>query len=43
MNLKNYLWTYPELLTSEEVEFVNGKALENPLEEGAVGQGGRLH
>ena len=42
MNLKNYLWTYPELLTSEEVEFINGKAMEFPLEEAAVGQGGRL-
>jgi hypothetical protein len=40
MNLKNYLWTYPELLTSEEVEFINGKAMEFPLETAAVGQGG---
>ena len=42
MNLKNHLWTYPSLLTSDEVEFINGKAMEFPLEEGAVGQGGRL-
>lgn len=42
MNLQNYMWTYPSLLTSEEVEFINGKALDFPLEEGAVGQGGRL-
>tara|TARA_B110001450_G_scaffold165571_1_gene154335 strand:- start:869 stop:1582 length:714 start_codon:yes stop_codon:yes gene_type:complete len=42
MNLRNHLWTYPELLTSEEVEFINGKAMDFPLEAGAIGQGGRL-
>jgi PKHD-type hydroxylase len=42
MNLRNYLFTYPSLLTSDEVEFINGKAAEFDLEEGAVGQGGRV-
>ena len=42
MNLQNYLWSYPSLLTSDEVEFINGKAMGYPLESGAVGQGGRL-
>ena len=42
MNLNTHIFTYPELLSSAEVELINGKAMEFPLEAGAVGQGGRL-
>ena len=42
MNLQTYLWTYPELLNPDEVDLIIGKAVEFPIEDGAVGQGGRL-
>ena len=41
MNLRNYLFTYPSLLTSDEVEFINGKAAEFDLiilETSGIGQ-----